>query len=127
MLFEATVREIRCDIGESLIWVSLDKTTDVKGGFGLNLTIGKLAEEPTRFAPRKPTKCFSRGPRHVCEEVRHNYATVNKLISTVKKVFLKCPSRINACKEQLPDVPLPSSSSFDGELGWRQYGTLVCT
>ena len=51
--------------------------------------------------------CMAHALQRVAETVRHEFPEVNSLISATKKVFLKCPYRIQRYKEQLPDVPLP--------------------
>lgn len=51
--------------------------------------------------------CMAHALHRVAEEIRLQYPDVNKVISTVKKVFLKAPSRILLFKDMLPDVPLP--------------------
>lgn len=51
--------------------------------------------------------CLAHGINRIAEEVRSQFPMVNKLISTIKKVFLKAPTRVQAFQEQLPDVPLP--------------------
>lgn len=51
--------------------------------------------------------CFAHGIHRLAEEVRCTFGSVNKLISSTKKVFLKAPIRIKAYKEKLPTVPLP--------------------
>ena len=52
--------------------------------------------------------CTIHGIHRISEVIRIYFANVNKLISSTKKVFLKAPLRIQAYKENLPDVPLPS-------------------
>ena len=54
--------------------------------------------------------CFAHAVHRVCEQVREMFPIVNDLISTVKKVFLKAPSRILIWKENcslsLPPQPI---------------------
>lgn len=51
--------------------------------------------------------CFAHAIHHFAEEIRNLFLSVNKLISAVKKVFMKAPSRIQTYREQLPTLPLP--------------------
>lgn len=51
--------------------------------------------------------CLAHGLHRVAEEVRNNFPEVNMLISSVKKIFLKAPSRVQAFREILPGVSLP--------------------
>ncbi|VVC30118.1 Hypothetical protein CINCED_3A008521 [Cinara cedri] len=50
--------------------------------------------------------CIVHGFRRVAEEVRSYFNTVNQLISSVKKVFLKTPSRTRIFKNEAPDIPM---------------------
>ena len=43
----------------------------------------------------------------MAEVVRSNYLNVDMLISSVKKVFLKAPSRVNILEEIYPEIALP--------------------
>lgn len=51
--------------------------------------------------------CVVHGFNRVAEEIRLNFPLVNKLISSVKKVFLKAPLRIECYRSKLENVPLP--------------------
>lgn len=51
--------------------------------------------------------CIIHGFNRVAEEIRLHFPLVNKLISSVKKTFLKAPLRIEKYREELPNVPLP--------------------
>lgn len=51
--------------------------------------------------------CFAHALHRVAEEIRLQYPDVNSVISTVKKVFLKAPSRVLLFRDMLPNVPLP--------------------
>lgn len=60
------------------------------------------------FFPRMThVTCLAHALHRVAEEVRTNFTEVNQLVSSVKKVFLKAPARVQAFKDKLPDVPLP--------------------
>ncbi|KAJ8915555.1 hypothetical protein NQ315_012439 [Exocentrus adspersus] len=51
--------------------------------------------------------CLLHGINRVAEAIRMEYPLVNKLISSVKKVFLKVPLRVQLYKEKFPGVSLP--------------------
>lgn len=51
--------------------------------------------------------CMAHALNLVCETIRSKYKNVNGLISSVKKIFLKAPLRVQVYKEQMPNVPLP--------------------
>ena len=51
--------------------------------------------------------CLVHGIHRVAEEIREQFADVDLLISSVKKIFLKAPSRTRVFKEMAPDLSLP--------------------
>ncbi|KAJ4445649.1 hypothetical protein ANN_12332 [Periplaneta americana] len=51
--------------------------------------------------------CLAHAMNRVAETIRLEYPQVNKLVSTIKKIFIKAPTRIQLFREQLPNVPLP--------------------
>ena len=51
--------------------------------------------------------CLAHGLHRVCEMVREMFKEVNCLIATVKKIFLKAPSRVVTWKQTHPDLSLP--------------------
>jgi len=51
--------------------------------------------------------CLVHGFHRVSETIRCNYSAVDQLIATIKKIFLKAPSRISKFKEMYPDLNLP--------------------
>ena len=51
--------------------------------------------------------CLCHGLHRICEMVREMFPSVDQLISTCKKVFLKAPARISAFKESCPNLGLP--------------------
>lgn len=51
--------------------------------------------------------CVDHGLHRVAEEVRKQFPDVDSLISNVKKIFLKAPTRREKFKATAPDVPLP--------------------
>lgn len=51
--------------------------------------------------------CLAHALHRVSEQVRKCFPDVDKLVSNVKKVFLKSPSRVRHFREIASDVPLP--------------------
>lgn len=51
--------------------------------------------------------CLAHGLHRVAEHIRSLYPTVDRLVSNVKKIFLKAPSRVLLFKEMAPEIPLP--------------------
>lgn len=51
--------------------------------------------------------CLAHGINRVAEEVRNQYPLTNKMVSVVKKIFVKAPSRREIYRALMPDVPLP--------------------
>lgn len=51
--------------------------------------------------------CLAHGLHRVAEQIRASYPDVNLLISSVKKIFLKAPSRVEKFREIPEKIPLP--------------------
>lgn len=51
--------------------------------------------------------CVAHGLNRVAETVRGLFDDVNELISSIKSVFLKSPSRVRVLKQLYPDMPKP--------------------
>ncbi|KAL4153650.1 hypothetical protein QTP88_001483 [Uroleucon formosanum] len=51
--------------------------------------------------------CLAHGIHRVAENIREKFKKVDKLISRVKQVFLKAPSRVLVFKSEAPAIPLP--------------------
>jgi hypothetical protein len=51
--------------------------------------------------------CLAHGFHRVCEQIRNIFPKVDCLISNIKKVFLKAPSRIEIFKNLEPELDLP--------------------
>jgi hypothetical protein len=51
--------------------------------------------------------CVVHGLHRVAEEVRNQFHIVDKVISSVKKIFRKAPSRLLVFKSEAPNLPLP--------------------
>jgi hypothetical protein len=165
-LYEETLANIRKEIQEKSIWVSVDETTDKEMRMIVNVVIGVMSCEPCKpilLACEVIDKCNNKTiakvfndamsilwpggikyenvlmflsdaapymlkagealrviyPKmihftcaahalHRCAEViRANYPKVDLLISSIRKMFLKAPSRIKLLKDIYPDMPLP--------------------
>lgn len=50
---------------------------------------------------------MAHGLHRVSEQVRLYYPDIDRLVSNIKKVFSKAPSRVSKFREILPDVRLP--------------------
>ncbi|KAL4091382.1 hypothetical protein QTP88_026081 [Uroleucon formosanum] len=51
--------------------------------------------------------CLAHEIHRVCETIRAEYTTIDKMIANVKKIFLKAPSRTLKLREMFPNLPLP--------------------
>lgn len=51
--------------------------------------------------------CIAHAFHRVAETIRFQFDLVDQLISTVKKIFLKSPARVQKLKELYPNLPLP--------------------
>jgi len=55
--------------------------------------------------------CLTHALHRVAEQIHSDFPLVDKLISSVKKVFLKCPARIQIFKDEAPELSLPPKTS----------------
>lgn len=53
--------------------------------------------------------CIVLGLHLISEKISANYCKVDKIISNVKKVFLKAPYRVAMLNDKVPNFPLPPS------------------
>lgn len=51
--------------------------------------------------------CLAHGMHRVAETIRAEFSEVDQLISNVKKVFIKAPTRIKTFQELTENIPLP--------------------
>lgn len=56
--------------------------------------------------------CLAHGIHRVCETIRAEYTTVDKMIAHVKKIFLKAPNRTHKLHEMFPNLSLPPKPVF---------------
>lgn len=59
------------------------------------------------YSKMEHVTCLAHGLHRVAEEVRRHFPKVDALISNVKKIFVKCSSRVLKFKEIAPEVPMP--------------------
>ncbi|KAJ4440981.1 hypothetical protein ANN_10830 [Periplaneta americana] len=57
----------------------------------------------------------------VAEEIRGNYPNVDKLIATIKKIFMKAPLRVQKFKEIVSPVPLLPQPILTRWVTWLNY------
>ena len=69
----------------------------IKAAEGIKITFGKMTH----------LTCMNHALNRLSEKIRSLNPKTNKLISNVKKVFMKSPSRIAKFKEVAPDLKLP--------------------
>ncbi|CAI6356628.1 unnamed protein product [Macrosiphum euphorbiae] len=58
----------------------------------------------TFFPKMLHVTCLAHALNRVAKQIRSDFPLVDKLISSVKKVFLKCPARINIFKDEAPEL-----------------------
>lgn len=51
--------------------------------------------------------CLAHGLNRVAEQIRIEFPIVNSWISSIKRIFVKAPARVQAFRVQYPEVPLP--------------------
>ncbi|KAL4088528.1 hypothetical protein QTP88_023622 [Uroleucon formosanum] len=70
--------------------------------------------------------CLAHGLHRVAEEVRVNYPKVDKLVSSVKQIFLKAPSRTVLFKTVNPGIPLPPEPILTRWGTWIEATSYYC-
>lgn len=70
--------------------------------------------------------CLAHGMHRVAEEIRGKFPRVDKLISRVKQVFLKAPSRTILFKTEAPGIPLPPESILTRWGTWINAASYYC-
>lgn len=70
--------------------------------------------------------CVAHGIHRVCEKVREIFPDVNRLISSARKIFLKCPSRCDLYKERM-GCPLPPDVVITRWGTWITAATFYAT
>uniref|UniRef100_A0A2S2NDW7 DUF659 domain-containing protein n=1 Tax=Schizaphis graminum TaxID=13262 RepID=A0A2S2NDW7_SCHGA len=70
--------------------------------------------------------CIVHGFHRVAEEIRSYFNTVDQLISSVKKVFLKAPFRTRIFKTEAPDTPMPPKPILTRWGTWLEAANYYC-
>ena len=70
--------------------------------------------------------CLAHGMHRVAEEIRGKFSRVDKLISRVKQVFLKAPSRTILFKTEAPGIPLPPEPILTRWGTWINAASYYC-
>jgi len=70
--------------------------------------------------------CIVHGFHRVAEEVRSYFNIVDQLISSVKKVFLKAPTRFRIFKNEAPDIPMPPQPILTRWGTWLDAANYYC-
>jgi hypothetical protein len=74
----------------------------------------------------EPLTCLVHGLHRVAEEIRGNYADVDSFISTVKKIFLKAPLRVEKFKQEAPSLSLPPKAVLTRWRTWLDAAMCYC-
>ncbi|XP_025422833.1 uncharacterized protein LOC112692391 [Sipha flava] len=70
--------------------------------------------------------CLAHGIHRVAESIREKFKKVDKLISRVKQVFLKAPSRVLVFKIEAPAIPLPPEPILTRWGTWIMAASYYC-
>lgn len=70
--------------------------------------------------------CVVHGLHRVAEEVRSQFPVVDKVISSVKKIFRKAPSRLLVFKTEAPNIPLPPEPIVTRWGSWINASIYYC-
>ncbi|XP_050548865.1 uncharacterized protein LOC126910379 [Daktulosphaira vitifoliae] len=88
----------------------------VKDGTALNVFYPKLIH----------VTCLAHAFHRVAEIIRSEFPEVDFLISTIKKIFLKAPSRVHIFKENYPQTPFPPEPVITRWGTWLQAAAYYC-
>ncbi|KAL4135648.1 hypothetical protein QTP88_007246 [Uroleucon formosanum] len=137
--YEDTMNEIRNQILNKKIWVSIDETTDTEGRYVANVMIGTLLTDGPAPYMVKAAKsiqafyskmvhitCLAHGLHRVCEKIRAEFPKVDELILNMKKVFLKVPARVELFRREAPETPLPPSPIITHWGTWLKAAMYYC-
>jgi hypothetical protein len=80
-----------------LLFVSDAAPYMIKAGNALNAFFPKMIH----------LTCLAHAFHRITETIRSKFTKVDELISSVKKIFLKAPSRVEIFKNMYPDLSLP--------------------
>ena len=88
----------------------------VKCGKSLNALYSKMVH----------VTCAAHGLHRTVEEVRGQFGTIDKIISNVKKIFKKAPSRVQIFKTHAPNIPLPPEPVITRWGTWLNASIYYC-
>jgi len=80
----------------------------------------------TFFPKMLHVTCLAHALHRVAEQIRSDFPLVDKLIFSVKKVFLKCPARINIFKDEAPELSLPPEPVIRSWGTWLNAAIYYC-
>ncbi|CAI6372430.1 unnamed protein product [Macrosiphum euphorbiae] len=80
----------------------------------------------TFFPKMLHVTCLAHALHRVAEQIRSDFPLVDKLISSVKKVFLKCPARINIFKDEAPELSSPPEPVITRWGTWLNAAIYYC-
>ncbi|KAL4089926.1 hypothetical protein QTP88_024859 [Uroleucon formosanum] len=125
-IFNSTLDNMKMEIQQNKIWVSIDETCDVEGRFIANVVVGILrpdcpgrifllhSEQLDKANHSTICKLFDKamgiiwpGNIKIAEQIRGQFGTVDELISNMKKIFRKAPYRVEMFKLEAPGIKLP--------------------
>lgn len=78
------------------------------------------------YSKMEHVTCLAHGLHRVAEEVREHFPKVDALISNVKKIFLKAPSRVLKFKCMGPTIPLPPQPILTRWGTWLEASVYYC-
>jgi len=99
-----------------LLFISDAAPYMVKAGTALNVFYPKLVH----------VTCLAHAFHRVAETIRSEFSEVDFLISTIKIIFLKAPSRVNVFKENYPQIPLTPEPVITRWGTWLQAAVYYC-
>lgn len=70
--------------------------------------------------------CLAHGLHLIAEEVRKCFPNVDKLISNIKKIFLKSPYRVSFLKNEASGLPLPPEPIITRWGTWLNAAVYYC-
>ncbi|KAL4153127.1 hypothetical protein QTP88_000960 [Uroleucon formosanum] len=78
------------------------------------------------YSKMKHVTCLAHSLHRVAEEIRKQFPEIDAFISNVKKIFLKCPSRVLKFKEMAPGIPMPPQPLLTRWGTWLSAAIYYC-
>ncbi|KAL4141628.1 hypothetical protein QTP88_004236 [Uroleucon formosanum] len=144
-IFNSTLDNMKMEIQQNKIWVSIDETCDVKGRFIANVIVGILrpdcpgrifllhSEQLDKANHFTICKLFDKamgiiwpGNIKIAEQIRGQFGTVDELISNMKKIFRKAPYRVEMFKLEAPGIKLPPEPIITRWGSWIEAAIYYC-